>query len=152
MVRRDFAVERASEHERLLAALLEACAFCDQPENRPLLGEMLAQPHYVNVPPECIATGFEELTPRDPACLRVPESSVFHRHNANDPTDERAAWVVDLLYELMEERDVRTPLPGRAPIVKNVFRRDLFERAKAAMAHQAKTLRAEAESYQAGAA
>ena len=37
MARADFAAERADEHERLIAALIEACYLCDQPENRPLL-------------------------------------------------------------------------------------------------------------------
>src|SRR5580692_7833500 len=54
MVRQSFAHGRPDEHERLLAALLEACAYCDQPQNRRLLSELLAQPHYVNAPAECL--------------------------------------------------------------------------------------------------
>src|SRR4029077_20609990 len=39
MVRQSFAAGRPEEHERLLAASLEACAFCAQPANRTLLSE-----------------------------------------------------------------------------------------------------------------
>ena len=37
MVRRALAEERAEEHLALLAAVLEACKFCDAPQNRPRL-------------------------------------------------------------------------------------------------------------------
>jgi ABC-type nitrate/sulfonate/bicarbonate transport system substrate-binding protein len=51
LVRKDFAEKRADEHERLIAALLEACRYCDQPENRNQICELLALPCYVNAPP-----------------------------------------------------------------------------------------------------
>src|ERR1019366_9215745 len=57
MVRADFAAERGDEHERLIAALIEACYLCDQPENRPLLCRLLAQPRYVNAPADCLEPG-----------------------------------------------------------------------------------------------
>jgi len=140
MVRRDFALERASEHERLIAALLEACEFCDRPKNLPLLAEMLAQPHYVNAPIECLkrsfGAGFGGL-------------NIFHRHNANDPTDDKAEWVVGRLYELMEEHVLKMPPLGRTPIVKNIFRRDIFERAKTAVSEQTQAMKTEAETYRA---
>jgi two-component system, oxyanion-binding sensor len=139
MVRHDFAVNRADEHERLIAALLEACAFCDQPANHALVGEMLAQPRYVNAPAGCLrmdATG---------------TSPVFHRESANDPTNAKALWLVNRLYELMELSILKFPSLNRTPVVKNIFRRDIFERAQAIVRRQADTLRAEAESYTAGA-
>ncbi len=50
MVRADFAEDRAEEHLALIAALLEACAFCDRPENRERIMETLAQPAYLDAP------------------------------------------------------------------------------------------------------
>lgn len=44
MVRQSFSIGRAEEHERLLAALLEACAFCDNPQNRPMLSKSWPSP------------------------------------------------------------------------------------------------------------
>lgn len=150
MVRRDFAQERASEHERLIAALLEACAFCDRAENRPLLAEMLARRHYVNAPAGCLREGLAV-----PAGLGGSQRTtadglnIFHRFNANDPTDGKAAWVVSQLYESMEQRTLRIPPNGRAPVLKNVFRHDIFARARAAVGDEARTLNEEAESYEA---
>src|SRR6185312_1978233 len=87
MVRHDFAETRASEHERLIAALIESCAFCDQPENRPLISEMLAQPQYVNAPTDCLKNivGIEDLQHR--AASEAAPLDIFYKFNANDPTD-----------------------------------------------------------------
>jgi ABC-type nitrate/sulfonate/bicarbonate transport system substrate-binding protein len=147
MVRRDFAAARAGEHERLLAALLEACAFCDRPDNRPLLAEMLARRQYVNAPAECL----REPTPRPARATNTTAAGalpVFHRHNANDPTDDKAAWLIGRLYELMDQSVLKIPRGGRTPVLKNVFRRDLFARARAAVSQHARTLRQEADNYE----
>ncbi len=148
MVRRDFAEDRANEHERLIAALIEACAFCDRPENRPLLGEMLAQPHYVNAPTECLRGGPAKCSDPETAAGRG-SLSIFHRHNANEPTDDKAAWVVSQLYEIMEQSILKIPSSGRTPMLKNIFRRDIFERARAAVFDQPRAMEKEAQNYEA---
>lgn len=137
MARLDFARGRANEHERLLAALLEACAFCDRPENRPALGDLLSAPHYVNAPAECLKHG--------------AETAIFHGRNANEPSEEKAAWVINRLYELMENRLLQIPSIPRTPMLKNIFRRDIFQRARAAAAREARALNAEVAGYEAGA-
>ena len=136
MVRQSFATGRADEHERLLAALLEACAFCDQPENRPVLSELLSHPQYVNAPAECVRAGLlgnNEVN--EPGMRCAPELTVFHRDNANEPSDAKALWVMDRLYDLLHEKIFKAR-NLRAPVLKNVFRRDIFERAKATLAGQ----------------
>src|SRR4051812_7865125 len=50
MTRATFAAQRPAEHTALMAALLEACAFCDRPENRERVMEALAQPAYLDAP------------------------------------------------------------------------------------------------------
>ncbi|HEY2081478.1 MAG TPA: CmpA/NrtA family ABC transporter substrate-binding protein [Verrucomicrobiae bacterium] len=149
MVRNDFAEKRPSEHERLIAALLEACAFCDQPINRPLISEMLAQPQYVNAPTDCLKNilGVEDLEDR-PAPEAAP-LNIFYKYNANDPTDDKAAWVLGHLYEMIEQRALPLPPSGRTPVLKNIFRRDIFQRAKATVFDQAQALMLEAQSYEA---
>ena len=149
MVRHDFAETRASEHERLIAALIESCAFCDQPANRALISEMLAQPQYVNAPTDCLKNivGVEDLE-RHPASESTP-LNIFHKFNANDPTDDKAAWVLGHLYEMMEQRVLPLPPSGRAPVLKNVFRRDIFQRAKSMVFDQTQSLMAEAQNFQA---
>ena len=137
MVRQSFAAGRAEEHERLLGALLEACVFCDRPENRPMLAEMLAHSQYVNAPAECVAIGLAGAFADNGR--PVPDlggRAVFHRHDANDPSDERARWIIDRLYELLTQSEFKARNPGRTPVLKNVFRHDIFERARAFMLDQ----------------
>jgi hypothetical protein len=149
MVRRDFALDRSREHEALIAALLEAGAFCDQPKNHGLLADMLAQPHYVNAPAECLRHGLTGKSgTQRPTEVKASGGNIFHHGNANDPTDEKAAWVVDRLYELMEHNVLKLPHLRRTPVVRNVFRRDIFERARALALNQAQALKAEAEQYE----
>ena len=149
MVRHDFAETRASEHERLIAALLESCAFCDQPIHRPLISEMLAQPQYVNAPTDCLKNilGTDALGDR-PAPETAP-LNIFYKYNANDPTDDKAAWVLGHLYEMIEQRVLPLPPDGRTPVLKNVFRRDIFQRAKSVVFDHTQALMAEAQNYQA---
>ena len=149
MVRHDFAEQRASEHERLIAALLEACAFCDQPVNRPLISEMLAQPQYVNAPTDCLKNilGIEDMQDR-PGPDAAP-LNIFYKYNANDPTDDKATWVLGHLYEMIEQRALPLPPSGRTPVLKNIFRRDIFQRAKATVFDQTQALMTEAQNYEA---
>jgi hypothetical protein len=134
MVRRAFAEERAEEHERLISALIESCAFCDQPENRLRVSECLARPHYVNAPADCVRAGlagpFEFGDGRAPAFLDL---NIFHRNNANEPTDERAVWVMESIYELLQSGAMVFPSLARTPVLKNVFRRDVYARANPAI-------------------
>jgi ABC-type nitrate/sulfonate/bicarbonate transport system substrate-binding protein len=131
MVRQSFALGRAAEHERLLAALLEACEFCDHPENRVLLSEMLAHPHYLNAPAECVRAGLVgPFQHGDRQVEHVPDLTIFHDHNANEPTDKKAMWLMDGLYELLQDNVFRSNNLGRAPVLTNVFRRDIFDQAR----------------------
>lgn len=137
MTRHQFATERAEEHERLLAALLEACVFCDRPRNRLLLSELLGQPEYVNAPIECLKAGL--LPGTGPTTDRVPELAVFHRHNTNEPSEDKAAWIIDQLYQLLNQSPFRRPTYGRAPVLKNVFRRDIYERVRSRVFRRVKS-------------
>lgn len=150
MMRHDFARNRASEHERLIAALLEAAAFCDQPKNRPMISEILSRAEYVNAPVSCLEAGFSgpsgvKSVPHG----RISGASVFHRLQANDPTDSKAAWITDCLYQLMDESKLPMRFMNRTPVIRNLFRRDIFQRARALMQSQTDKLSAEADAYSA---
>jgi len=137
MVRQRFAAGRPEEHERLLAALLEACAFCDTPQNRPLISDMLAHPQYVNAPAECVKAGLVgPFKMGDRGVRDHGDLTIFHAHEANDPSDEKARWIMGGLYELLQQGLFKNKALGHAPVLKNVFRRDTFERARAALMHQ----------------
>jgi ABC-type nitrate/sulfonate/bicarbonate transport system substrate-binding protein len=149
MVRHDFARERAHEHERLIAALLEACAFCDQPASYPILSEILSRPQYVNAPAACLRNGLKGIADSHPLDLSSSGLNIFHRYQANDPTDSKATWLVDRLYELMDENVLQFSQLRRTPVIKNIFRRDIYERARGLVRSQAKLLEAEADRYSA---
>lgn len=150
MVRHDFAHSRASQHERLIAALLEACAFCDEPKNYRIVAELLAQRRYVNAPRDCLERALIGSPIGDDVNESSPAGSiVFHRNHANDPSDARSTWLVNRLYELIEQSVVKVRRHGRALMLKNIFRRDIFERAKRALEEQTVAVTVEADRCQA---
>lgn len=123
MVRKDFAEKRASEHERLIAALLEACFFCDQPENRSVVCQVLAQPRYVNAPMECLEPDLVGPLGPEQSRIRVLHGlTIFHRAKANEPTEAKASWLSGQLFKFLRW--------GRRPNGLNgVFRPDIYRRA-----------------------
>jgi NitT/TauT family transport system ATP-binding protein len=141
MVRRDFAEERADEHERLIAALLEACAFCDQPENREAISETLAWARYVNAPADCLKSG--PLSPFHLANTKIKsllDLNIFHRYHANEPSDDKAAWIVS---QLVRAGLLKDPSHVRIPAARDVFRLDIFDRAKTCLIGEARKITAE---------
>ena len=129
IVRETFAEKRAEEHERLIAALLEACALCDKPEFRRQLGGLLAQPHYVNAPVE--ACDAAPANPSKPVRQRVSAqvgSSIFFRYGATDPTQEKAAWLASHLNEFLRWSDLRTALDRPTDLTDGIFRPDIYRR------------------------
>jgi len=124
LARRTFTTRRAAEHERLIAALIEACAFCDRPENRRQICSILALPHYVNAPIESLEPGL--VGPF--ACEENPVRSlhglhVFSRYRANEPTRAKADWITSRLYEFLR-------WTTRPSSFDSVFRLDIFRRAQ----------------------
>jgi len=129
MVRRDFAEKCDEEHVALAAALLEACEFCDTPGNREQIIETLAQPAYVNVPVAALRRAFSpEFDFGHGQVRHVPNFSVFHRHNANEPSRDKAAWI---LQRLLASGLCPEPAVLTAELGHRTFRTDIFDRALA---------------------
>jgi ABC-type nitrate/sulfonate/bicarbonate transport system substrate-binding protein len=127
MVRRDFAEKHDEQHIALVAALLEACEFCDAPGHREQIIATLAQPAYVNVPAAALRSGFgAEFDFGHGEVRHVPNFNVFHRHNANEPSADKAAWVLQRLCAGGPDADSRAI---NASLGRRVFRADVFERA-----------------------
>ena len=124
MVRRAFAEQRADEHERLIAALIEACFLCDQSENRAVLCQLLAQPQFVNAPVECLEPDL--VGPFGPGGSHIHSLgglNIFHRCRANEPNPAKAAWLTGRLFEFLRWRT-------RPPALNRAFRPDIFRRAR----------------------
>ncbi|SRR5581483_3390931 len=127
MVRRTFAEEREIEHLALIAALVEACRFCDQPQNRDRIIETLAQPEYVGAPVQALRMSmkgtFDFGNGRNEKCA---DFHVFSRYGANEPTAEKASWVVQSLRDSGVLLDPTAIAPGGLP---QMFRTDIFHKA-----------------------
>jgi len=127
MTRRDFAEKRASEHLALVAAILEACAFCQAPANHSHVVATLARPDYLGVPQQALEPGLRgELDFGRGNSRRVLEFNIFHGTDANEPSLEKAAWV---LRHLRETRRVGEVTVLNASLGRRVFRADLFQQA-----------------------
>lgn len=125
MVRNDFAVKRSDEHLRLVAALLAACEFCDQPENRAAIAATLARPEYVGVPEEILKRGLAgQLDCGNSLSRRIDDFFVFHRDSANAPVSQPAAWALQLVRASGLCPD---PAALNFALGRRVYRADLFE-------------------------
>lgn len=116
MVRDDFVRKHPETHNALVAALAEACAWCDDPANRPALARLLAVRDYLNLPSEVIAAALiGQFTCGAGRTETVPDFFVFNRGDANAPTTARAnALQAELIAGGLLSREQVTPdLPAR---------------------------------------
>jgi len=126
MVRQDFAEKREGEHLALLAALLEACAFCDVPENAEKIAIVLARPQYVGASAEALLQASAEFNFGHGRSKNVSDFCVFHRSGANDPDLNKASWIVDVVRGALSPAEMPLLRPN---ITEQVFRSDIFARA-----------------------
>ncbi len=131
MVRADFAEKRAREHGALIAALAEACAWCDEPANREPLARLLARPGYLNQDVRVIAPALLGRFDCGHGRIEtVPDFHVFHRGGVNLPAVARAARLQAALVDagLLSPAAATTVLPAQ------LFREDLYHAARHAHA------------------
>ena len=127
MVRADFAAKRSEEHIALVAALLEACEFCDQPENHEHIIATLARPEYVGVSEEALRHGIDGTIDFGHDTERaVRDFCIFHRDEANEPSGDKAAWALDLV---RASGLCKEPSAINFAFARKVFRPDIFEQA-----------------------
>jgi two-component system, oxyanion-binding sensor len=126
MVTERFAFSRTREHSALIAALLEACAWCDEPLNREPLAHLLSGPAYINQSVRVILPALQgQFDCGHDRIEAAPDFVIFHRNGANAPTQARAASLQADLIEagLLSAKNADAALPGR------LFREDLFRQA-----------------------
>lgn len=127
MVRREFAEQREAEHLALVAALIEACEFCDAPENWDRLISTLARPEYVGASAQALRCGITgEFDFGTGIARTIPDFTIFHRRDANEPSSDKAGWVLQRMRcaGLNLEAEQLNFALGR-----QIFRADLFEKA-----------------------
>jgi ABC-type nitrate/sulfonate/bicarbonate transport system substrate-binding protein len=125
MVTQRFAEARAAEYARFLVALHEAAAWCDEPQNREKLAEMLSAGCYLNVPARVVATALlGRFDCGHGRVENVPDFHIFHRGGANFPTLEKAiALQRELIVAGLVPESTPTTLPAQ------LFREDLLRSA-----------------------
>jgi len=126
LVLSDFAEEREEEHLLLIAALIEASVFCDQPENRREVVRMLAQRKYFDVPPEYLANALIGPFNCGGKIREIPDFVQFDCTKHGNPSRARGKWVLDMVRSLSPAG----PLAGVSPdTIARVFREDIYQQA-----------------------
>ena len=127
IARREFAEKRAGQHEALVAALLDACEICDTADGRDEAAAILARPEYVGVPEAVLRRGLSGPLDFGKDRVRtVSDFCIFHGHDANEPSGDKAAWIL---------QNVRTsglctePSAINFQLGRRIFRSDIFEKA-----------------------
>jgi hypothetical protein len=79
-----------------VAALLEACEFCDAPANHGELTNVLVRPEYVGVPESAMRPGIRgEINSGHGRVRVIRDFNIFHQRNANEPSGEKL-WPINL--------------------------------------------------------
>jgi len=129
MVTPRFAEKKLAAHNALVAALTAACAWCDEPQHREPLAQLLAGAPYLNLPARIIS----------PALLgrfecghgrveNVSDFHVFHRGEANVPTADKAT----ALQHALGAAGLLTPAAAAdSALPARLFREDLHRAALA---------------------
>ena len=114
-------------HLALICALLEACAWLDEPANRTVAARLLAKPPYVGVPEGVIRMSLcgEFAYQADSPSVSTPDFNVFHRYQANFPWRSHAAW---FLTQMIRWRQVPADLNIRTT-AQAVYRPDIYREA-----------------------
>jgi nitrate/nitrite transport system ATP-binding protein len=124
-VRHDWAEAYPRTHEALVSALLEACRWCDQPENREELCELLSCRDYVGADPAMLRPAL--IGPLDrglDAPVIQPDMIRFHGNGVNAPAPEDAVWILAQL-----ARWGLCPFPDHwQAVAERVQQRDLYRR------------------------
>ena len=128
MVRRDFAEKRDEEHCALVAALLDACEFSHAPENREQVIATLARPEYVGASEPALRAGVSGKFDfgQGGGVRDIRDFNVFYGHNANEPSGEKVAWV---LQHMRDSGLCGETSPLNFALGRRVFRPDIFEKA-----------------------
>ncbi len=125
MVQKAFAERCSEEHLALIAALIEACACCDDPANRPEVIRILTRSGYFNVSPAVLKAslgdpffcGYGRTLPAD-------DITIFSRYKANEPSKAKAGWLLNQM-----ERAGMIKDPTLFAGFERLFRTDFYKAA-----------------------
>ena len=130
-VTEEWAAQNPNTLQALQMALLEACQWVDQPQNRLEVAQIIAQPIYVNAPEDVVRMSmlgtFQYARNEFPRSL--PDFNVFHRYAANFPWVSHAMW---LITQMLRWGQIDQPVDIR-DLARRVYRTDLYRTAAQAL-------------------
>ena len=139
MVRDEFAEKRNEEHLALVAALLKRVNFATRRKIASRSSPPLRDANTSGAPENQLRRSFSgEFDFGHDLSRAVPDFTVFHRYDANEPCGKKAAWVIQHLRDSgLVGQASGLPARGRLDagptafaLGKKVFRADIFEAAK----------------------
>lgn len=126
LVLQDFAEQREEEHLRMIAALIEASRFCDQPDNRGELARMLSQPQYFDVDRALLFNALVGPFELGQGRRNIKDFVVYDAGRTGAPTRAKGKWVFDVVQKTGHNGSIRAL---RSEIIPKVFREDIFRKA-----------------------
>ena len=130
-VTRSWAHGNPNTHQAVLMALLQACAWLDQADNRSQACELLSQGRYVNAPVDVLEkslTGTLQFSSGEKP-RKAPDYNVFHRYAANFPWRSHALW---FLSQMMRWGQIE-PSVKVEDIAMSVYQPEVFRAAAQAL-------------------
>lgn len=89
LVRRDVAERCVEEHLAMVRALIDACAFCDDPANFREIARMLSRTEYVNLPEGLLGKSLDGFGNGQ------RRMNLFSGGDVNRPSGEKANWILN---------------------------------------------------------
>jgi two-component system, oxyanion-binding sensor len=126
-VRETWAGENVALLSDAMRALVAACQWLDEPDNRREAASILAEPRYVGVPEEILQRPLTGRLKRGGGAPEIVDADavVFHRHTANFPWRSHAVWIIT---QMIRWGQVREPFDILA-LAERVYRPDLYRAA-----------------------
>ncbi len=92
--------QNPQSHRAVIRALMKACSWLDQSENRLIAAELLAHRGYIDQDLETLALSLCGILQRHPNCdpVDAPDFHVFNRYSANFPWLNHAEWFIAEMY------------------------------------------------------
>ena len=124
LVSETFAREREEEHLAIIGALMDACRFCDEPDNRKEVAKILSSDRYIGVPePLLLRSLVGPFKCGDKLAIPADDFHRFSGDDVNRPSIEKANWLVSQMrYCGLIEGNGLVP-------VGSIFREDIFKQA-----------------------
>ncbi|MCB1754211.1 MAG: ABC transporter substrate-binding protein [Gammaproteobacteria bacterium] len=126
-VTRSWADANPNTHISVVKAIIQACRWLDEPDNRIEAAEILSQGRYVNAPVDVLEKSLAGLLQNSSgqAIRKVEDFNVFHRYQANYLWRSHAVW---FLSQMVRWGHVSNDI-NFENISRSVYRREIYAKA-----------------------